>query len=577
MPSPLLPTIRRPAHVLRRAAITLPVALCAIALALAGCGSSSSGSGTEADPATVVPASAPLYLGATVRPSGSQEAGALAAGKELTGQANPYQRLLGVLRTPGSPPLDYKTEVSPWLGPHAGLFLSSLGSAGQLLALVQQGLAGTGQPSGIPFSPARLDGALVMDTRDASAARSFLATQAKRAGAHAASYRGVSYEVSAGGVAFGLVGRFAVIGSEAGLRAVIGANQGEASLASAAGYSKLLADAPANAVGHLYVNPGKANAHGGQTAGLVGVLSGAREANVSLVAATGSLTVDVDTLASTGAPAGLLSGDPQAAQALSELPGESWLAVGLGHVGTNLPADVSALKGLGSLLGAGSGSSSTSALSLGSLLGGLTGPLQILGANTARARSDYASWMGSAGIFAAGSSILELKAAVVISSHDAARSRAAVAKLAAQLRSAGDSASPARIPGTEAAATAHVAGVPLELVIAAGRGSDGKPRFVLALGEPSVQAALSPSSTLAGAASHAAAAATLGEGIQPSVMADFPTLLSLLEGVGLTEDPSLAAFLPYLRAASTLAGGGHSLGGEVERFRLVLGLHPAGG
>ena len=55
-----------------------------------------------------------------------------------------------------------------------------------------------------------------MDTSDATAARSFLATQAKRAGAHAASYRGVSYEVTAAGLAFGLVGRFAVIGSENG-------------------------------------------------------------------------------------------------------------------------------------------------------------------------------------------------------------------------------------------------------------------------------------------------------------------------------------------------------------------------
>ena len=60
-------------------------------------------------------------------------------------------------------------------------------------------------------------------------------------------------------------------------------------------------------------------------------------------------------------------------------------------------------------------------------------------------------------------------------------------------------------------------------------------------------------------------------------MLDFPTLLSLLEGVGLTEDPSLAEFLPYLRAASTLAGGGRALGGEVERFRLVLGLHQPSG
>jgi hypothetical protein len=53
---------------------------------------------------------------------------------------------------------------------------------------------------------------------------------------------------------------------------------------------------------------------------------------------------------------------------------------------------------------------------------------------------------------------------------------------------------------------------------------------------------------------------------------DFPTLLSLLEGVGLNEDPTISPFLPYLRSLTTLAGGGKSLGGGVERFRLVLGL-----
>ena len=45
--------------------------------------------------------SAPLYLGAVVRPSGSLEEHALSAGRALTGEANPYAGLLGVIRTPG--------------------------------------------------------------------------------------------------------------------------------------------------------------------------------------------------------------------------------------------------------------------------------------------------------------------------------------------------------------------------------------------------------------------------------------------------------------------------------------------
>ena len=559
---------------LRRERRLYLLALVALTLLVAaGCGSSSHPGGTEADPATAVPASAPLYVGAVVRPAGSQQSEALAAGKALTGTANPYRRLLGALRTPGSPPLDYARDVAPWLGPRAGLFARTLHSAGALLAPLSAGLTGSGAIAPLPFSSGGLDGALVMDTRDAGAARSFLATQAKRAGAHASSYRGVSYEVSPGGVAFGLVGRFAVIGSEAGLRAVIGATQGEAALSAAPGYSKLAGSAPSGAIAHLYVSPGSASAEGGSTRALLEALGGARKTYVSLTVASGSLRLDVDTLPEGNARRGVLSADPQAAQALSELPAESWLGIGVGHAGSSLSGVAAAIAALSSLTGKEEGGGP---ISLGSLVAGLTGPLKVLGADTAAARRDYRSWMGPAGIFASGASVLELHAAVSISSSDAARSRAAVGKLGAALRSAGDEVTRASIPGTEAALSVRLPGVPLGLYVAAGPSASG-PKFVLALGEASVAAALSPSATLAGAPAHAAAASALGEGFEPSVIADFPTLLSVIEGVGLGEDPSLSTVLPYLRASGTLAGGGRQLGGGVERFSLVLRLRAASG
>ena len=90
-----------------------------------------------------------------------------------------------------------------------------------------------------------------------------------------------------------------------------------------------------------------------------------------------------------------------------------------------------------------------------------------------------------------------------------------------------------------------------------------------ALGEPAVTEALNPQSTLASAESRTQAASALGEGIQPSLIFQVPTLVSLLEGVGLTEDPTLSpraalrARRPRSQAAAT------SLGGEVERFKLV--------
>ena len=569
-------------------------ALATIAL-LAGCGSSH-GSGTQADPATATPASAPLYAGAIVRPSGQLKDGALAVGRALSHEADPYLRLLEALQTPGSPKLDFNRDVAPWLGQKAGVFLDSLDNSGSLLSLLEQGLLhGSGATVAFPFGRSLAQGAFVLDTTDAGKAQSFLHSQAAHAGAHNINYRGVTFEVTSDGVAFALVSRFAVIGSEAGVHAVIDTTLGGPSLAHAPGYSKLLAAAPAGALANVYANPavpGASPAASGVASpapsgpsssqsfsGLLGVLAGKRVVLVSAVPSITAISLDVDTLAtaSPGTEEGLLPSGPEAARALGELPGESWLALGLSHVGAGLAGDVQGLRALTSLAGAGSGEGSSSGLvSLGGLLNGLLKPLGVLSADTPEARRDFTSWMGSGGIFASGSGLLELKAAVVINSNSPALSRAAVGKLGAALHKSGASVQPASIPGTDASVEVRLSGLPLALDIANARTASGQTKFILGLGAMSVTGALNPSTTLSGAASTTAAEAALGEGIAPSLMVDFPTLVSLLEAVGLTEAPPISQFVPYLRAVTTLDGGGKSLGGGIDRFRLVLGLRPAG-
>jgi hypothetical protein len=84
----------------------------------------------------------------------------------------------------------------------------------------------------------------VLDTRDVRKARAFLQSAAARAGAHPTSYRGVAYELSAADVAFGIVHRFAVIGSDSGIHAVIDTTLGGHSLAGASPYAGLVAFAP---------------------------------------------------------------------------------------------------------------------------------------------------------------------------------------------------------------------------------------------------------------------------------------------------------------------------------------------
>lgn len=596
--------------------LALAAALVALVVALAGCGSSAS-TGTSADPAGVVPASAPVYIGAVVRPGGSLRSDALTAGRKLSGQSNPYTRLLGILQTPGSPPLNYSRDVAPWLGPNAGLFFSSLASPSALAGVLGQGLTGGGSSAGAspswPFSRGLLGatkGAIVLDTSDLAAAKKFVAGAAAHAKAQAHTYKGVSYEATAGGDAFATVNRFVVLGTEAGVRAVIDTAQGGSSLKGDSTYAGLQSSAPSGVLGHLYVNPATASpssragalgalgaAAGAQGAqALVGALSGGRPLNVSLVPSPGSIALDADAVTSSGAGGaggttsaqggGLFAAAATGSRTLSELPGESWLAAGLGNPGATLGGGLRSIHTLLALVGtlgsSGTGSgvrapSAQGTLSVGGLLKGLLTPLSLLGANTAQAKHDFQSWMGDAGVFASGAGVLELKGGVVIDSTNPSASRAAVGKLGAALRRAGATAATVQVPGTEAALEANVAGLPLTLVIADGRSAGGQTKFVLGLGVPSIQAALNPSSTMASSSSYSAAKSALGEGIAPSIIVEFPTLVGLLEGVGLSEDPTISPFLPYLRAAGTLAGGGKSLSGNVQRLRLVLTLPPSAG
>jgi len=540
---------------------------------MAGCGSSKS-SGTSADPATVVPASTPIYLGAEVRPRGPLKEAALSAGRQLTGRSEPFAGLLGALQTPGSPPLDYGRDVEPWLGRHGAIFLSTLHGTGALGQVLLTG----GQHLSYPFSSGGAQGAIVLDTSNISAARRFVSGAASRAGAKASDYRGVSVLITSGGDAFAVVKQFVVLGSRAAVQAVIDTSLGGASLATSDAYETLRRQAPSQALAHLYLSTAASGPAAGAAGEALGTLTGSGATLASLAPEKGAVAVDLDVLHPQGS-APLLSAAPEGAQALGGLPGESWLALGVGNTRAALGADLGQLGSLlGSLGGEGSSQEGSGLVpgGLGSLLKALLTPLQALAANTPQARADYASWMGPTGVFAAGAGLLELRAGIVIGSSDAAGSKAAVGKLGAELKHEGASVQPATVPGTEAAASVGLQGLPLPIVIASGRDSAGEPVFVLALGESSVSAALHPTSTLAGSERATAAANALGEGIKPSLIVEVPTLLALLEGLGLTESSS-SGLMSYVRAATMVSGGARQLNGGVERVKLVVGLGGSSG
>jgi Protein of unknown function (DUF3352) len=584
----------RTLHPRRRALAPL---VTAIALgALAGCGSSTSG--TAVSPATAVPASAPLYIDAVVQPSGSLKSDATAAGRTLTQRSDPFTGLLQLLQGPTGKAPDYAKEVKPWLGVNAGLFLDSVdvkGSQGLLREALNKALAeglngaeaallGSGGLTGL-LGQRALQGALVLDTTDAGKARSFLETQAHSVDAHSASYRGIAYQVAPDGIAEGIVHSFAVIGSEAGIKSVIDTELGAPSLAQAPAYTKLASTAESGRLANVYLSPeqltASVKAPGGDEAVLQllqGLLGNAGQIYISLIPSPSSIALDVDTLppatANESQPATSGSGSSSegsgspssgsstsGAQVLRGLPGNAWLAIGVGDLDKTFGNSLQGLHALASLV---SGINIDS-FSLEKVFAPLSSP-------TIDVRRDLLSWMGATGVFVSGSSILSLQAAVVIDSKDRALSSAAIPALSRAYRAAGGEVSPTSIPGAEAAVSIKLPNFPAALTLA-----DGQGKFVFGLGAASAQEAFKPQSTLAGSATYNAAAATLGQGIQPSALVDFRTLLGIVESLS-GEASGLSGIASALQPLDALAvGGGESLSNGVKRSRVVLGLQqPAG-
>lgn len=526
-----------------------------------GCGSS--GSRSNADPATLVPASAPLYVSVAIKPSGGSHGDATSDLQRVTHLSDPFGELAEALLQIASDHPRFRQEIAPWVGNRAGIFLTRLPSGSSALGARAFGSRG-GQ------------GAIVLDTSDLARARAFLARRARAAHAHAVSYRGVDFELSPSGEAEGVVDGFAVIGSESGVKQTIDTARGASPVSHAGGYLRPPASAIASAYlappqlsSALHSSPGRSDSAVGA---LVQLLAGARSAALYVTPAPNSLSLQGELSAESGFTP--LFGE-QGAQMLRSLPSGAWLGIGVGDLGSNLSRLVGVLRaggaggadGAGGAGGAGGASSALSRLGAG----GVEQLLTRLG--SPRGLRGLARWAGPAGVYASGSGLLELQAGVVVDAQDASAARAGVGQLASLARSIGAKVARASIPGTEVVAGIKLAGFPAVVYVAAAQS-----KLVVGLGQASVVGALHPTATLAGTPSYASASALLGEGLQPSAIVEFPALLSLLEAIGLAQTPPISSVVPYLKSLGTLVLGSvnqRSTAGTTIRFRAVLGL--AGG
>ena len=116
------------------ACVAVPAAI------LSGCGGGGGGGSTDVGPAAAVPANTPIYLDATVKPTGSAKSNADAALSKILNTNDPGAKIISLIESQtkaNGHPINYQQDIAPWLGQKAGVFFTSLGTNSQGAAVVE--------------------------------------------------------------------------------------------------------------------------------------------------------------------------------------------------------------------------------------------------------------------------------------------------------------------------------------------------------------------------------------------------------------------------------------------------------
>ena len=509
---------------IRRAAIA--VAACA-AVTVSGCGGGGGEASTTAltgpDPATLAPADAPFFAESVVRPQGDAKDAIDGALSKLLATDDPGGFIVDQLDNAlakGHTGLTYERDVAPWLGERAGVFFET-------------------------FTDQNADGAAIVDTTDPAAAQRALdkAAAADKTPERTRAYEGVEYKVDRKGTAAGMVGDFAVFGTEVAFRDAVDASRGS-SLADSSEFRSQLEAGADDQVAFVYADPravvdaleksGQVTAAQVSQAGpqLQSLLSAPAAASVGATA--DQVSIEASAAASSSTPA------PHESPLLREFPSDSWFAFASADVG----------RSYGQVLGQGGAAALPRAL--GFDLG-----------------SELSQWAGDVGGFVGGTSLFGLGGALVLETSDEKASARTLANLRDALsRDPSVTVSPLDSPG-EQGFSLSPAGVPIQFQFVQ---RDGK--VLAGLGD-SVDQVFSPSSTLDDSAAFKTAADALGGDFSPVTFLDFGPLTQLIDSFPqAASDPSFQRAKPYLDHLDYLIAGARSEGSRAA-LRTVLGLKDA--
>jgi hypothetical protein len=497
------------------ACLALPAAI------LTGCGGGGSSS-VDVGPAAAVPADTPIYLDATVKPTGSAQTDAKEALGKVLNTNDPGAKIISLIdqqKTTTGQPVNYQTDIAPWLGQKVGVFFTTLGQTS--------------------------DGAAVVETTNPGAALAFAKKSNGTSGAPK-SVDGVTYQLAKDGkTAYGTDGNFLLVGDETGVQAAIKADHGD-SLGDDSDFKNAIGDLPSDRLGTLYTVPknfiaalGPAQFDPQQQQQLEQIAGDTLDQP-----AAGALTATADTfqLEATGGSSGF---DTPESSLIGDVPGQAWLAFGIGNLGDTVKQELDQLK---------------------NQIPNFDAVQAQIQQATGSSLEQLTSALGDSVLYVQGTTQSTLTGALVIQSKDTALTGRLLNQLHGLLQLGSGGVKPLQLSGGGTGFQINdptVAPRPVEL---AQQGD----KLVIGYGAGSAEASLTPAQTLSDSPTFKAAHDQISS-LGTDLFLNLQSVFALAESSGAKSDPQYVQAKPYLDALNYVVTGSGSSGDKAE-FKAVLGL-----
>ncbi len=505
----------------RRLPALLAACVAVPAAILAGCGGGGGSSDADVGPAAAVPADTPIYLDATVKPTGSAQTDAEAALGKILNTSDPGAKVVSLIdkqKTATGQPVSYQTDIAPWLGQKAGVFFTTLGQSSQ--------------------------GTSVIETTNPSAALAF-AQKANGTSGQPKNVDGVSVQTAKSGTtAYATEGNFLLVGDEAGVEAAIKADKGD-SLGDDSDFKSSIGDLPSDRLGTLYTVPKNfIDALGSQfgASSRAAIEKSAGDNLNNPVAGALTATANSVQLDATGGSNGF---DTPESSLIGNVPGNAWVAFGLANLGDTVKNELDQLK---------------------EQIPNFDSVVQQIQSTTGSSLEQLTGSLGDAVIYVKGTTQQTLTGALVVQSKNTGLTTRLLTQLQGLLQLGSGGVKPLHLSGGGTGFQINDASVAPRPVEIAQQGD----KIVIGYGAGSAEASLAPAKTLSDSPTYSAAHGQISS-LGTDLFVDLKSVFALAESSGAKSDPGYAQAKPYLDALSYVVTGSGSSGDQAE-FKAILGL-----